>query len=404
MVAIGVTWLLLARHRRTEAVGQALVGIGLLVHGLHTVQLALAPILGDAQVLARMVELEGSGGALLARAGLGAAAALVGQGAGPAIGLAVGIARETGGFALGGLLEFASGAALGGALGAAVVVAPARRSGRLLAAATVALWLVGALALLLLVPAWQSLAELFAARGARSHVALAGATAVAYGAVGLSLSLAAVGWLRWRHHAAASAPPLDEEDGRRGLVAVLHDHRRALEATARLIVTGARSHGVDAEDALAASRESAEQLHARARSSALPPPLIGATAAALQTQRALEQLHRLGELVLERALVIDKEDAHALADHQWILIEGVDELIATLEKGAVPDLEAARTREIRLNAEEARRRGKTTSGRARSETGQIQIGTLELFDAYENVGNKLFRIYEALAAHPLDAM
>src|SRR5262245_9962007 len=131
IVAIGVAWLLLAPHSRIEAVGQALLGIGFLVHGVHPVQSSLAPVLGDAQLLARLVEMQGAGaGSVLGCYGLGVVAGLLGQGPGTVMALVVGIARETGGIEMISLMALLAGASLGGAICAAIVVLPIRGSGR----------------------------------------------------------------------------------------------------------------------------------------------------------------------------------------------------------------------------------------------------------------------------------
>lgn len=415
IVAIGVAWLMLAPHSRFDAVGQALVGIGFLVHGVHTAQEALAPILGDAQVLARLVELQGQGaGSVLGCAGLGAVAALLGQGPGPVMALVTGVARETGGIEPVSLMALLAGASLGGAMCAAIVVIPMRAAGRRLAAATLALWAAGALALLVTVPAWSAAAGELAALwpGLPEEVVLGLVMIVAYAVVGVLLTLGAAGFRRTRGRRARSAVPVaDEKSVREQLVMVLRDQQRAVQAISALVGSGAREHGVEAEQALTRARHAVERTHHLARAAPIPAPVLGAAVATLQAQRATEELHWLAERGVEGNFVLSAEEANDFNAHQALVVEGLDGLAASMASGVPPDLEAAQVREIRLNAEEARRRKRGVSSSAAASSSRMSSvsrpfrpSVIELFDAYENVGNKVYRIYEALASGPLDEL
>lgn len=408
IVAIGVAWLLLASHSRIEAVGQALVGIGLLVHGLHTVQSALAPVLGDAQLLARLVELQGAGAeSVLGCFGLGVVAGLLGQGPGTVMALVVGIARETGGIEAVSLMALLAGASLGGAVCAAIVVMPIRGSGRRVAAATLALWTAGALLLLATVPAWSAAAGAIASRwpGLHEGVVLGIVMTTAYAMVGALLTVAAAAVRRKLDIASQPSPPV-VDDGviREQLVVVLRDQKRAMQAIASLIGSGEREHGVDAEQALAHARRTVERTHALARTGGVSGPILGAAVATLQAQRAAEELHWLAEKGIDGNVVLSGDDAAAVLAHQSLVIEGLDGLVDAISSGAPPDLEAAQVREIRLNAEEARRRKSGSPPASSGISRSFRPGAMELFDAYENLGNKLYRIYEALAAGPLDEL
>jgi hypothetical protein len=407
IVAIGVAWLLLAPHSRIDAIGRALIGIGLLVHGVHTAQVALAPMLGDAQLLARLVELQGEGvGSVLGCFGLGAVGGLLGQGPGPVMALSVGIARETGGIETIGLVALLAGASLGGAIGAAIVVLPIR-DGRRLAAATLALWTAGALLLLATVPVWSA-----AAAAISSHwpdldegFILGLVMGAAYALVGALLTAVAAVVRRTLEGASQVTPPVAHDDAiREQLVLVLRDQKRAMQAIASLVASGEREHGVAAEQALARARRTVERAHALARAGGVSGPILGAAIATLQAQRAAEELRWLAEQGVEGNVVLAGDDAAAVLAHQALVVEGLDGLVDAIASGVPPDLEAAQVREIRLNAEEARRRKQTASSRGSGVHRLFQPSAIELFDAYENLGNKLYRIYEALAAGPLDEL
>ena len=83
---------------------------------------------------------------------------------------------------------------------------------------------------------------------------------------------------------------------------------------------------------------------------------------------------------------------HAIAS------ESFDAVLRALAEHTAPDLEEAGAREIRMNALEAGgRQMAVVRNRKRSEsTSSLHIGFAELSDAFENVGNHLFRVAKAL--------
>ena len=95
------------------------------------------------------------------------------------------------------------------------------------------------------------------------------------------------------------------------------------------------------------------------------------------------------------------QDQATIAAVHGLLIEGIDALIAELADGVTPDLDAARAREIRLNATESESRHGLLVDADRGEpSGMIalRLNSSELVNAYESVGNHLYRLNEALAA------
>jgi hypothetical protein len=75
--------------------------------------------------------------------------------------------------------------------------------------------------------------------------------------------------------------------------------------------------------------------------------------------------------------------------------------VADLKGGGTPDLDAARAREIRLNGMESEsRQGLLLDADRGEQSGMIalRLNNSELVNAYETVGNHLYRLYETLAA------
>jgi len=82
--------------------------------------------------------------------------------------------------------------------------------------------------------------------------------------------------------------------------------------------------------------------------------------------------------------------------HQ-LLLEAVNVAIVAIEKQERVDLEAARSREIRLNALEAQSRRTALESSGDSAVIQVRLDTLEVLDAYESSGNHMYRLAETLS-------
>jgi hypothetical protein len=107
----------------------------------------------------------------------------------------------------------------------------------------------------------------------------------------------------------------------------------------------------------------------------------------------LEELVTVAERGLERGATLSAAEQQTLAAAHALCAEGLACLGDALEDGLV-DLEAARAREIRLNAREAEVR-RALAARTDVPPGAFWLG--ELIDAYEGVGNRIWRVLEAAA-------
>jgi hypothetical protein len=201
---------------------------------------------------------------------------------------------------------------------------------------------------------------------------------------------------------------------REGLGRVLAAQRKALVDITALSLSGHRTRGTDAEHALADARAELEALfggavHTRADRLELGR-LRQAALATLQLQRALEDLLRQTERTTERAMALSpageawelvSADASTLQALHGLLLEGLDALSAQLATAGPPDLDAARSREIRMNAIEVQTRqallGQVDRGEEPRTVG-LRLNNTDLVNAYETVGNHLYRLHEALAA------
>jgi len=201
---------------------------------------------------------------------------------------------------------------------------------------------------------------------------------------------------------------------RDGLGRVLKLHRQTLEAVRDLCLLGQRSRGREGEHILADARAELESLFSGAmRSPASQPELVKlrkAALATLQLQRAAEDLLVHAERSTERnsalapggaAFQLAPRDANVLTALHQLLIEGLDALDVRLTAGQAPDIDDARSREIRLNAIESEARQGLLSDADRGEPSRLialRLNSTDLVNAYESVGNHLYRLYEALAA------
>ena len=92
---------------------------------------------------------------------------------------------------------------------------------------------------------------------------------------------------------------------------------------------------------------------------------------------------------------LTESDLSALDEMHVALSAGGAALLASLRGAEVIDLEAARAREIAMNALEARLR----RGVLESDPQQVRshLAVLKLADAYEATGNQIYRLCEVLA-------
>ena len=114
--------------------------------------------------------------------------------------------------------------------------------------------------------------------------------------------------------------------------------------------------------------------------------------ATLQLQRALEDLHR----VADGGVSLGPDDLGRLRAMHELCSEGLGALTDAVRRGQPPSAVAARTREIKLNALEADGRRRLDVPASDDSMQLRALGAIELLDAYEGVGNRIFRVGETL--------
>lgn len=411
IVAIGVVWTLVANSRRTRAIGQAVLGVGLVLYGLRLLQSGIDPLLVDPKLLSYVGYLRDDGVApMLLAAAVGVLGGLVLQGPGPVYGLGLGLAQVSGALSLTNLLAILAGANLGAALGVALV-AGAGVGTRPLVRPMLAFGAAAAVAALALAP----LAALFAdavvpgdpaAVDYRHTVMLPRlSTHLAIGFAATQLAVTAA-WtlvavpplLRRLVHRPSRAGATSIELAQPELRAAFERHGAALDACLATSTTGERG-GADLDANLAEARHAVEEQFAALASAASSPQvdrLRRAVLGTLQLQRAIEHLVHVTELGVERGLALSAEEQARLLRLHDLARASIGALGAAAD-GQPLDIEAARAREIEMNLVEAESRVEAVPGRGRrNDSTTVRLGLAELIDAYEHVGNHLFRVAKAL--------
>ena len=444
VLSIGVLWLTLAADRRSEAFGKIILGCGLLFFGLHLLRQGFEPLVSDPELLPHIDQFDASspvGRLACVAAGVLLTALL--QGPAPVYVLVLGLAQSTGRLDLASSLAILSGTGLGAAISTQVVAGPFGFTARRVARVHLLLALAGTMLLASSVGALAALADAVVpgavaetAYGKKILMPNMGAHLVAGFAIGqlvvtalLALALPTAVRLVERSRPARRLGVQPLTGGatslRAGLVGVLTAHRNALGAIHDLCISGQRLRGRDSEHLLSDSRAQIETLFSGAVLSKTADPeldkLRQASLATVQLQRALEELLRHAERSTDQHLALSpagqswqrppKDDATLRALH-GLLDAGLDALIGELRAGVTPDLEAARAREIRLNATESEsRQGLLIDAQRGEASGMIalRLNSSELVSSYETVGNHLYRLNEALAAEvdqesPAEAM
>jgi Na+/phosphate symporter len=433
VLTVGVLWLGLASDRRSEAFGKIILGCGLLFFGLYLLRQGFEPLVSDPEIFPYIDRFDAAtlpGRLSCVAAGILLSAIL--QGPAPVFVLVLGLAQSSGRLDLASALAILSGSGLGAAIGTLVVAWPFGRDARRLARLHLLLGAASTVLLAVSVGLWASIAD----AAVPGHAA-----EIAYGkkillpkmgghlVAGFALSQLTVTALL-----AAVAPaaarllarlmpetqrPLAAISGgvpalRAGLGAVLGHYHRALQAINELCLTGHRGRGRDCEHVLADARAEIEDLFGGAvRSKVTDPDMIRLRQAALATvqlQRAIENLLRHAERSTEQNMALSPagqawqlapQDEATLRALHGLLIEGVSALGEQLKTGETPDLDTARAREIRLNGMEQESRMDLLGDADRGEDSGViakRLNSSELVNAYETVGNHLYRLYETLAA------
>lgn len=436
VVVLGVVWTTLAVDRRSRALGKIILGCGLLFYGLHVLRVGFEPLVADPEILPYMDLFHADtllGLLTCVLAGTLLAAAL--QGPGPVFVLVLGLAQASGRIDLQSALAILAGTGVGAAIGTNIVAWPFGNESRRLGRIHLALALFGTVLLAASIDAWAFVADALVS-GHPDEVAFGKKVllpnigrhlVVGFLAsqVVVTVLLAALLPLLSRLVKRVAAPAPGGKGGallgtagvnalRAGLVRVLSAQRLALQSTIELCLTGHRARGTESEHALADARHELEQIFAGAVRSRSNEPemtrLRQAALATLQLQRAVEDMLTHAERSTESNMALSpggeswqlaSSDAATLKALHGLLLEGVDGLIQQLEGGAAPDVDLARSREIRLNAMEMETRQALLQDADRGQDPHaiaLRLNNTDLVNAYENVGNHLYRLHEALAS------
>jgi Na+/phosphate symporter len=435
LVTIGVLWLTLAADRRGQALGKLILGCGLLFYGLHLLRIGFEPLVSDPEILPYIDLFHAdSPRGLLVCVATGALLAALLQGPAPVFPLVLGLTQASGRIDLQSALAILAGTGLGASLGTTVVAWPFGEEPRRMARTYFVAALIGTILMAGSVDLWAYLANALVsgrpnelAYGKKvllphigKHLLIGfvlsqlACTAVLTAALPLLVRITR----RWSERHPFLPPPLEGSAGVKalgdGLARVLGFHRRALAAIMDLALTAHRARGRAGEHALTDARATLEALFGGAVRSGGDNPEIArlrqAALTTLQLQRTMEDLLRHGERSTERAMALspigeawqpDPSDAQALRALHELLLQGLDAAEAQIARGAAPDLDAARSREIRLNALEGETRQALLTHADRGEEPRAiarRLVCTDLVNAYENVGNQLYRLHESLAA------
>ena len=182
------------------------------------------------------------------------------------------------------------------------------------------------------------------------------------------------------------------------LVVALSNCRQVVQNVREMVSNGDRALATGSEHSLNASRGAARELVRSARVSPHPQSQLGFSVGLtlLLIHRSVASLARTAENLLETEVVPDTGEAKALDQVHQLTLQGVESLLACADEPSAVDLDSAREREIWLNAEEGKARARLE--RHRSEHPSDHVGELcQLYAAYEELGNHLFRAHELFA-------
>ena len=413
IVAIGVVWSFVANTRRGRAIGSAILGVGLVLYGLRLLQSGIDPLLADPKLLPYIGYLQSSGAGPLALAVVvGIVGGLVLQGPGPVYGLALGLAQVSGALSLANLLAILAGTNLGAAIGMAIIASSSGGT-RALVRPQLAFGAMATALGLALIPVLVPLADALVP-GDPAHLdyrhdvmlpQLSSHLAVGFAIMQLAVTgawaLAVLPRLVSATAATRRTPRAAPEPTQPELSATFARHRATLDACLAATTSGERGHG-ELEGGLAEARQAVEDQFA-ALATAESAPIIDrlrrVVLGTLQLQRSIEHLVHVTELGVERGLSLTTDEQTRVVRLHDLAAASLAALAAAAD-GASLDIEAARGREIEMNLIEDESRTQPLAPgatRRRNESTSIRLGLAELIDAYEHVGNHLFRVAKALA-------
>ena len=413
VIALGVLWSRVARTRRGTAIANVVLGAGLMLYGLHLLQTSVEPLVSDPKILPFVDHLRSPGVQSLIRCAItGMVLAFVLQGPGPVYVLVVGLAQTTTTLPLANALAILAGTNLGAGLGMAIIAWQAGTT-RPLARTHLAFAVAATVIVMLSIPVWTELATRIVPDAISYGHSVLRTRVAAQLAVGFTAAELVAGglWMvvlpalmrrKMQTRTRLATAPVDEARPLdRDLAEALTKLRLALAVSLEMSITGNRSGSAPAEIALGESRTLLERRYRGVSgdsADAAPERDVRALIACLQLHRAIEQVVHGAELCVERGVMVGDEAKQRLTKMHTIAEESFDAILDALADQTTPDLEEAGAREIRMNALEDEGR-KVTANRKpkRDSTLSISIGVAELIDAFENVGNHLFRVAKALS-------
>jgi hypothetical protein len=431
LVVFGVLWSAFARARRARAFARLLLGAGLIAYGLEVMRPSAEPFALHPLLMSLGTELRADGIVASVRCALlGAGLVAVLQGPMPVIVLVLAVAHTTGRWDLHTAFAVLAGSGLGAALSALVITPGGERCRELarvnliLGALTSALALAGG-------PLWCALAEHWAGADVAASPAWQ-ARALPLAIAFLSAQLCCALLLLPVASRLVRGVPAPGRDARvthdaahvrTTLLAVIDDQRAALAATFDLARDGMRDDGNVGERRLESARAALDRLLRDPLGGGAEPdalaPLARIAFGSVQLQRALERLLFEVESLTDRRIGDGSADAQAvpgstgadervLHEMQSLLDSGIEALRQSLRTATPLDLDAAREREIGINAIEAQVRAELPALHARPDTDLRLLGLLRVIDAYEGAGNQVYRLAEVLGEapvlEPLDAL
>lgn len=428
IIALGVLWLGVAKDRRTSALARLALGAGLVAYGLHLLRNGIEPLIVDKTLLRLSAGLQADSIAGIAVCVvIGALLVAFLQGAASALFVIVGLMQTMGQLDLRVVLAVLAGSGLGAGLGALLTTRGGVKGRKLsqlhlllgatstlVSALTVKLW---ALAATGLVPGHEPIAT-FGSNTLVPHLSAQLVVALVMSQLAAALAVLPMVPLfnRWLKRTGAgeqpeAAPGDDAAIATRvSLLSVLRLQREGLSLISGLVLAAQRALGRDAEHCLSDARTELDELLGRVVR-VLPNAGEGLELrqlafACLQFQRSLEDLLFRAERFTDRQVALSARGRRAagLAEYEGvtremheILLEAVNTAINAIEKQESIDQDAARSREIRLNALEAQSRRTALESSGDSIVIQVRLDTLEVLDAYERAGNHMYRLAETLS-------
>ena len=424
-IALGVAGMGLAPDRRTFALGQLVLGAGLMSFGLHVLRPGFEPLLSEPMLLSLFESVQArSVATVIACAALGVALSAVLQGPAPVLLFVVSLAETTGLWDLTTAVTIMSGSGLGAALGALLAI-PRDGRGRRFAAMNIVLCAIGTILAAAGAPLWSRLSDLIVSgypyevrwgeRVLLPNIGLHLVVACTLSQLVTTLFLlpGVPALSRWLERASAGkdreGDPASVAQLYAALGNVLRVEKSALEPIVLFALSGDRKASRRAEQSLESARRRLELILADPESvtPGAPGELRQALITCLQLQGSLESLLRQTERLTEARLAaahetaevtpLGHDDEAVLRELETLLGEGIGVAVFSLESGTMLDLEAARAREISINSVEARMRGTLSAQALERPRMKVELAVLEWAGACEIGGNHVYRLSQILA-------